>query len=69
MGLLVGTGRSRVISFSFSCVLMNQGELQIERFTVAPALNIEQIDSDIQADADLGTFETSGDSIDESVEL
>ena len=31
---------------NFRCVLVNQDELQIERFTIAPALNTENIEAE-----------------------
>lgn len=32
--------------FNFRCVLVEQDELQIERFTIAPALNTENIEAE-----------------------
>ena len=50
--------------------MTNQDELQIERFTIAPALNSEQIDADIQADIEANVEKTEGDeNVDEHVEL
>jgi len=33
-----------------ACVMTNMDELQIERFTIAPALNNEQIENAVEAD-------------------
>lgn len=32
--------------FNFRCILANQDELQLERFVIAPALNVENIEGD-----------------------
>lgn len=43
--------------FNFRCVLVNQDELQIERFAIAPALNVETIDGEKTLEENAETLE------------
>ena len=47
VGVRIG-GRMGLRNFfiNFRCVLVNQDELQIERFSIAPALNTENIEGE-----------------------
>lgn len=50
-----------ILLINFRCVLVNQDELQIERFTIAPALNTENIETEKIQEGETETLDIEAD--------